>query len=101
MRFTPLLLSGMALTATACPGQEKAMRDLNTKLAARQADTQGPEDSNELIGDLLTKGATTPVGQNIKDIIVGSGNPESDEKYSGILWPKGSAQCKADTCCIW
>jgi hypothetical protein len=101
MRFTPLLLSGMALTAAACPGQEKAMRDLNTKLAARQADTQGPEDSNELIGDLITKGATSAVGKSIQNIIVGDGDPESNERYSGILWPKGSALCKADTCCIW
>lgn len=54
-----------------------------------------------LIGD-LAKGITTPTGQSIANILLGTEDGYSDVapsyKPPGLL---GSAACKADTCCVW
>lgn len=104
MQLTTLLLS-LSLSVgigSACPGQDAAMRDLNSKLAKRAS--PDAEDSNELIGDLI-KGATTSIGKQIKEIIVGDGDPESDEYWSPLLfnalYAKGGTLCSRDACCIW
>lgn len=100
MKFTHLLLAAnAALLACACPGQEAAMRDLEEKLRKRDAIDTG--DSFEMIGDLATVGATTPVGKTVQDILLGNVDPYSDTAYPKTLSPKGSALCAADTCCIW
>ncbi|KAK2021878.1 peroxidase [Colletotrichum zoysiae] len=59
-------------------------------------------DSNELIGDLLTldDSQLTPVGKSVKQLLTGSGTPESDETYPNLA-AKGTPACAADTCCIW
>lgn len=58
--------------------------------------------STELLGDLLTLGDSelTTVGSDIKKILLGGGDPESDEKYRQIP-AKNSQKCKDDPCCIW
>ncbi|KAK2063731.1 peroxidase [Colletotrichum caudatum] len=67
-------------------------------------DGTGPDegDSNELIGDLLTldDSQLTPVGKSVKQLLTGSGTPESDETYTNLA-AKGTPACAADTCCIW
>ncbi|KAK0107961.1 hypothetical protein ONS96_003744 [Cadophora gregata f. sp. sojae] len=113
MKFATLLLSASLVASTiACPGQEKAMADLQRKLKARQdvpgaadvpgaVDVPGAGDSDEMIGDLATVGAVTPVGQTVQNILLGTVDPYTDEPWVGSLPPKGSALCKKDTCCIW
>ncbi|EGY20776.1 hypothetical protein VD0002_g3576 [Verticillium dahliae] len=77
------------------PGMGKALGEI----MSRQAD-EG--DSTELLGDLVTlkDKDLTNVGKDIKKLLTGKGNPESNEKYTKVP-PKNSAACKADTCCIW
>ncbi|KAL2070011.1 hypothetical protein VTL71DRAFT_14691 [Oculimacula yallundae] len=100
MKLTSLLLGASVVTYTAaCPGTDKAMKDLTNKLRAREE--LGPNDSFEMIGDLATIGGVTPVGKTVKDILLGNVDPYSDEKWTGALPAKGSTQCAKDTCCIW
>ncbi|KAH7346851.1 peroxidase [Rhexocercosporidium sp. MPI-PUGE-AT-0058] len=100
MKFTSLILGATVVAYTAaCPGTDQAMKDLNTKLRAREA--PGPNDSDEMIGDLATIGGVTTVGKTVQDILLGNVDPYSDEKWVSWLPAKGSAQCAKDTCCIW
>ena len=66
---------------------------------APQADANDDGDTPPtLIGDLKTVGATTPVGQSINNILLGTESAESSYKLyvpPGLL---GSKACKADTC---
>jgi len=97
MKFSIFLLAVSAGLASACPGQEIAMRELTAKLQSRQS---GPDDSNELIGDLATLGGTTVVGKVVQNILQGTASPMSDASM-GFL---SSALCLlpgADACCIW
>jgi hypothetical protein len=64
---------------------------------------QRPDDGSiggVLIGDLRTKGATTPVGKLIADILQGRAGGESDARTDS---PKGKDACRnsKDACCIW
>lgn len=100
MKFSSLLLGTTAIVYTAaCPGTDKAMRDLKNSLARREV--AGPNDSDEMIGDLATVGATSATGKIVQDILLGNVDPYSDEKPTNPLYAKGSTQCAADTCCIW
>lgn len=100
-----MLLTGLtrvwALTAllgpaAAWPGMNKTLNDLLSR---------GPDDSDshELIGDLLTlpESDLTPVAQSIRNILTGAESGQSTETWQGVLPPKDSAACRADTCCIW
>lgn len=66
---------------------------------APQADANDDGDiPPTLIGDLRTVGPTTPVGQSISNILLGTESAESPYKLyvpPGLL---GSKACKADTC---
>lgn len=90
--------------AVAWPGMGKMMDDLNSKLSARhQGDGGVPDanDSSEMIGDLITPGPTSAVGQSVANIIVGNEDGFSDVAYTTTLPTKGSKACAADKCCIW
>lgn len=68
MKFINILLSSaLATTILAYPGAGKGAGKWKQTLAElqRRAATpiDSPEDSNELLGDLLTPGPTTPVGK--------------------------------------
>ncbi|KAF2493128.1 heme peroxidase [Lophium mytilinum] len=55
----------------------------------------------EVLGDLKNNGAKTPVGTNITGVLTGdAAEAKTDLGYTppGL---RGSAACKADTCCIW
>lgn len=87
--------------ALAWPGMNKIMAELDAKLLhTRQTDGSDNFDSNELIGDLLTVGATTAVGKQVQGVILGQITPTTDDTYTAP-GAKGSKACKADTCCIW
>jgi hypothetical protein len=79
----------------------KILDSLNQRLEERADPVAGPEDSDEMIGDLATVGATTAVGKSIKNILLGREDPQSDVAWSGMLPGKYSPKCAADTCCIW
>ncbi|KAK2751519.1 ligninase h2 precursor [Colletotrichum kahawae] len=59
------------------------MKNTFAEIAARQGSSNGGK-STEIIGDLATldDSKLTPVGKNIKQLLSGSGNAESDEAYS-------------------
>jgi hypothetical protein len=97
MRLHTILTTAAAALVAACPGQNKAMQDLTSKLQSRQS---GPNDSNEMIGDLVTTGATTTVGKAVQGILQGTQSPMSDDSM-GLI---SSVLCLlpgSDPCCIW
>ncbi|KAK7701309.1 hypothetical protein SLS64_010352 [Diaporthe eres] len=89
--------------AVAHPGMAKVVNEIKANIMSRQGGPVDPAlNSNELIGDLVTlqDSQLTPVGKDIKAVILNQGNGESLETYSNV--PKlGTPQCKADTCCVW
>ncbi|KAI0129148.1 ligninase H2 [Xylariales sp. AK1849] len=94
---TSVLLSFIP-NALGYPGMGQQMADI----MAREDGGADEGDSNELLGDLLTTGDKdlTTVGNNIKELLLGGGNPESDETYPGVP-ALISAKCGQDTCCVW
>jgi hypothetical protein len=109
MKFSTIIYSSFALGFVAASphgsayGKEWAKKLAQIKArAARPIDS--PEDSNELIGDLETLGATTPVGTTIQEILIGEEDPQSKDAYllGGLLVPRlGTSSCAKDTCCVW
>jgi hypothetical protein len=67
MRFSALLLGSVLASASlAHPGSKwaKKMVELEAEITKRAATPiDSPEDSNELLGDLIKPGPTTPVGK--------------------------------------
>lgn len=89
--------------AVAHPGMAKVVNEIKANIMSRQGGPVDPAlNSNELIGDLMTlqDSQLTPVGKDIKAVILNQANGESLETYPNV--PKlGTPQCKADTCCVW
>ncbi|KAH6721946.1 ligninase H2 [Leptodontidium sp. MPI-SDFR-AT-0119] len=100
LSLIPLLTPYILSTAIAWPGMTNTLSQLNTRLSTRQ---DSPEDSNELIGDLVPEkgGPQTPVGIAIYGILTGTVDGQGLTEWSGSLPGKNTAKCKADTCCIW
>lgn len=99
MRFIPLALAALAASPSmAYPGMDDTVNEIK-KLAARK---DGHEHSTQLLGDLRTlkDRQLTSSGRNIKRILQGRGDPESNERYRNVP-RRDSAACKRDTCCIW
>ncbi|KAI0148540.1 ligninase H2 [Xylariaceae sp. FL1272] len=95
--FSCLALSGLPVVIS-YPGWGKQLEDL----VVRQEGGGGDEfDSFELLGDLqkAPDSQLTPVGQDIKSLLTGGGDPESD-----VTWTRpalGSTLCRQDICCVW
>ncbi|KKY33994.1 putative ligninase h2 [Diaporthe ampelina] len=89
--------------ALAHPGMAKVVDEIKANIMSRQGGPVDPaQNSNELIGDLvaLQDSQLTPVGKDIKAVILNQANGESLETYPNV--PRlGTPQCKADTCCVW
>lgn len=105
MRLTIFTAALAASPALAYPGMKNTLSEIHARAKGGGQADEGL-DSNELIGDLKTldESKLTPVGKQIKQLITGSGAPESDETYPrGVvgLPSKGTAACAKDTCCIW
>lgn len=94
--LTTSVILSTASTVLAYPGMSKHLATIMSREDSEDFD------SNELIGDLLTLQDTelTPVGKNVKELLLGGGDPESNEMYTGLPTLK-SAACKQDTCCVW
>ncbi|OCL03786.1 class II peroxidase [Glonium stellatum] len=101
MKSTSLVLSCWLATslgfAHGWPAMGNTAQDLTRRLAQ---DTNNDGDTRPvLIGD-LKNGITTPVGQSIANILLRTESAQSS--VAGYTPPRlGSADCKADTCCIW
>ncbi|OLN85654.1 Ligninase LG5-like protein 2 [Colletotrichum chlorophyti] len=101
MRLTSLIATSVGLAsvpgALAYPGMGEQVADI---AARAKADDRG--DSTELLGDLvyLKDRELTSVGKDIKRILQGKGNPESDDRYFSVP-ALNSDKCKKDTCCVW
>lgn len=99
MHLPTLLAAGLTLASVpgtlGYPGMAQQLQDIRS----RESD-EG--DSNELLGDLLTLSDSelTKVGKDVKQLLLGSGNPESNEVYKKVP-AKNSKACKSDPCCIW
>jgi hypothetical protein len=62
--FTQAVFAILLTGAEAYPGGKMTKLLDDIKIVARGlAPIEGPQDSNELIGDLVTPGPTSPVGQ--------------------------------------
>lgn len=111
-----ILLGGAAHLSLAYPGMGDTLKALQARRAStvrsrhintprQETGDEGSttEDSNELLGDLKTDGPTTPVGQLIYDLLLGTEgvDPESQESWQGSVPGKDTKECKEDTCCIW
>lgn len=67
MKFMNIALSSaLATTILAYPGAGKWKNTLSELERRAATPIDSPEDSNELLGDLLTAGPTTPVGKVCK-----------------------------------
>ncbi|POS81182.1 peroxidase [Diaporthe helianthi] len=89
--------------AVAHPGMAKVVEEIKANIMSRQGGPVDPSlNSNELIGDLVTlqDSQLTPVGKDIKAVILNQANGESLETYPNVPG-LGTPQCKADTCCVW
>lgn len=77
------------------PGMGKAMAEI-----MERAKGSDEGDSNELLGDLLTlkDSQLSSVGKDIKGLLQGKGNPQSNEGYNAPALK--SPQCAQDTCCV-
>jgi len=109
MKFSTILYSSAAIGLVAASPQGSAEKSQWTKTLAQIKERallppDGPEDSFEMIGDLVSPGPTTPVGELVANILLGTAEPQSSARYplGGLLLPsKDSAACARDTCCIW
>jgi hypothetical protein len=86
-----------AHTTLAYPGMGAMIKDIGVK--ARQSNSPM---STELLGDLidLDDQELTRSGRDLKSLLEGGGNPESDAKYL-FTPPLGGLWCRMDTCCVW
>lgn len=93
MKLSTLFVSAMPIVH-AFPGMGSLMSDVHR----RQGDN-----SNLLIGDLVGKpdNELSSTGALIKKLLQGSAFPEDLLTTYKSVPEKNSAECKADTCCIW
>lgn len=110
MRSLQLALQlALATTTLAYPGMEKLLGEIFRRQDNDTGDGTGEEDghdqfdSTELIGDLLTltPDQLSPVGQSVKNIILGNEDPQSDVTWDGAVPALGTPECEADVCCVW
>lgn len=109
MKFTSILFSFALVGVVAAAPQASAEKAKWVRTLAQLKERallppDGPEDSFEMIGDLVSPGPTTSIGRLVADILLGKAEPQSSETYPllGILVPpKGTAACAKDICCIW
>ncbi|TEA18285.1 Versatile peroxidase VPL2 [Colletotrichum sidae] len=89
-------------SAFAHPGMNMAKLMAEAQLQARQA-TGGGGPSTELIGDVATLPSSklTATGKAIKDILTTQASGQDTVSAYEAPGRKGSAECRADKCCIW
>ncbi|TDZ32211.1 Ligninase LG5 [Colletotrichum spinosum] len=94
---TTLALASAVPGTLGYPGMDTKISEIKVK-----ARTSNRGDSTELLGDLvyLKDRQLTNVGKDVKKLLQGKGNPESDERYSKVP-DLTSDKCKKDTCCVW
>ncbi|KAF4828000.1 Ligninase LG5 [Colletotrichum tropicale] len=97
MHLTSFLTTSLAISGTlAYPGMGSQMSEIMSR-------TSGKGDSTELLGDLITlkDRDLTPVGKDVKKLLQGKGDPESNDRYILPVPALNSDKCKKDTCCVW
>ncbi|TKW51818.1 Ligninase LG5 [Colletotrichum tanaceti] len=101
MHITSLLATSLALAAVpgamAYPGMGQQINEIKARSASIS------DGSNELLGDLISlkDRQLTAVGRDVKRILQGSGDPESNDRYIFKVPDLASDRCKKDTCCVW
>ncbi|GKT65638.1 ligninase H2 precursor [Colletotrichum tofieldiae] len=80
MRVSILTAALVATPVLAYPG----MKNTFAEIQSRQDKSNNGGKSTELLGDLVTldDSKLTPVGKSVKQLLTGSGSPESDDSYS-------------------
>ncbi|KAF9877511.1 ligninase h2 precursor [Colletotrichum karsti] len=97
MHLKSVLATSLAVSGTlAYPGMNEQLSEIQSRTLFSKSE------SNELLGDLVTlkDRELTKVGKDIKGLLQGKGNPQSDERYNNVP-ALNSPQCKKDTCCVW
>lgn len=104
MKFSTVVQIVAAATmlegAVAWPGMKTLMGDLHEKMRLRR-DEGDENDSDEMIGDLVSPGPTTPVGISISQIIVGDQDGFNNSAPQTGFPLVTSKACRKDTCCVW
>ncbi|QDS75246.1 hypothetical protein FKW77_000610 [Venturia effusa] len=102
MKFDIMVLAGAVVGSVSAAPKRRFDMEGMLKEMAPLARRQAANTTVEMIGDLKTQGATTPVGISVQNCLLGTGPCEdlSAKTYTspGAL---GSDACKADTCCVW
>ena len=111
MKFTHFTSAALIGSAAAYPGMKATFEDIHyiakryivNDLYKRQGNLTAPPPNREMIGDLLTKGATTPQGQVIQHCMIFGLDDCQDLTPRTYLppGPLGSDLCAKDTCCVW
>ncbi len=81
----------------------EALNRVDTDIGGGASGNDAGDDSFELLGDLrgLAVADLTPVGREIRQLLLGSGgSPESDLE-TGAVPPPGAPACALDPCCVW
>lgn len=106
--FSLLFLALQPCTVDAYPGFHAVLQDIRNHVARQDAASSGP--STVLLADLATRGATTPVGETIRNILEDNASAIVD---SNVIYTRpdsvvkegdgglDSPACGSDTCCIW
>jgi Peroxidase len=93
-------LAGLLQSASGYPagGWAALLRGIQQKAADPNT---GPSDSSEMIGDLISPGAITPIGKAVKDIITGNADGQSTDVNYATPGALGTPACQQDACCVW
>ena len=86
--------------ALAYPGMawKNTLAELQKRTAVPADDAN---DSNEMLGDLVSPGPITPMGKLAAGLLVGNIDARSNEMNQKPAGPLGSSACAKDTCCVW
>lgn len=98
LTYLSYVLLSLASISIAHPGMGNTMEAVR-----REANKVKRAESKVLIGDLKTlkDSQLTPIGKDIKAILLDQLNAESNTIDTSIPAALGSAACKADPCCVW
>lgn len=90
----------VAVGALARPNMKAALDQIGSR-AEEQASQQ--QLVPEMIGDLehISECSLTPAGATVKHILLGDISPQDISTSYPSVPPKDSAECAAQTCCIW
>jgi hypothetical protein len=101
MKLAPILPYALVAALPLCnayPGMGDTLKEITSSTKEKR------QEAKQLLGDLKTlkDSQLTPIGKDIKDILLFTKSAESAVIDTSIPpGTVGSAACQADTCCVW